>query len=215
MRINYVAVLSIMGFMAAHGYSLEDGAILVRAARNAIELSIRSPRFDLNSIRRAMSGFTQDYDLTVSLYYYPTNESRGSFGVLMHGRQVGKVLVDHALSAAFNDARHVPVSDRDIDDIVVEVCITSKPVLLKSISRRRAIKAGREGVILRYGTHMSVVTPEEARSKGWNAEQMLEHACAVAGISKHHWKQPNVRLYKFEVQMFKETSPNGEIVEVR
>ena len=43
-------------------------------------------------------------------------------------------------------------------------------------------------------------------------EEFLEHACQKAGLDKNAWKEKSTKISKFQGVIFKEESPNGNIV---
>ena len=67
--------------------------------------------------------------------------------------------------------------------------------------------------MLHYGFKMSVLMPEEAVRNNWGAKRFLEEACVKAGLHAGYWTQPKVKMYSFEVQTFREESPDGRVAE--
>ncbi len=197
-------------------YTISEGEMLVKAARNTIELAIRSPKFNRDVILGALKGFDEEYGVFVTLKHYPTETLRGCIGFPRPVEKVRNEIVDAALAAAFEDPRFVPVSHKELDELIVEVSILSKPVAMKSRSPAgiRRLKMGRDGTIIEYGLYSGLLLPEVAVEQGWNREQLLDGTCEKAGLPVGYWKQPNVKLYKFETQVFTEETPNGKIVEV-
>ncbi len=200
-----------------HIYTLEQGKELVRAARNTIELAARSPRFDREVVRSSLRGFGEKYGVFVTLKHYPTEVLRGCIGFPRPVESVRNEIVDAAFAAAFEDPRFVPVSHKEIDELIVEVSILSEPVAIKSRSPAgiRRLKIGRDGTIIEYGLYSGLLLPVVAVEHGWDREQLLEGTCEKAGLPPGYWKQPNVKLYKFETQVFTEETPSGSVVEIK
>ncbi len=198
-------------------YTLEQGKELVKAARSTIELAARSPRFKRELVRSSLKSFDEKYGVFVTLKHYPTETLRGCIGFPKPVESVRMELVDAAFAAAFEDPRFVPVSHKELDELIVEVSILSEPIAVKSRSPAglRRLKIGRDGVIIEYGLYSGLLLPEVAVEQKWDKEQLLDGACEKAGLPTGYWKQPNVKLYKFETQVFTEETPSGNVVELK
>lgn len=198
-------------------YTLEQGKELVKAARSTIELAARSPRFKRELVRSSLKSFDEKYGVFVTLKHYPTETLRGCIGFPKPVESVRMELVDAAFAAAFEDPRFVPVSHKELDELIVEVSILSEPIAVKSRSPAglRRLKIGRDGVIIEYGLYSGLLLPEVAVEQKWDREQLLDGACEKAGLPTGYWRQPNVKLYKFETQVFTEETPSGNVVELK
>lgn len=196
-------------------YTLEQGAELVKAARATIELYIKNPHFDKSIIQRHTKEFDDRYGIFVTLMHYPTNELRGCIGFLYGSSKIGESIVDAAIDAAFEDPRFVSVSIYELNELIIEVNILSelKNLGKTAASRKNNLVIGRDGLVVEYGMYRGLLLPDVATEQNFSKEEFLEAVCEKAGISKDYWMQPNVKLYKFETQIFREEEPNGKIVE--
>ena len=200
-----------------HIYGAEEGAELVKAARNSIELYLMTPRFDKSLVKRTISKFNERYGVFVTLEHYPTKELRGCIGFPTAVAPVSESIVEAAIAAAFEDPRFVPVSKAELDELSVEISILSEPVAVGGDARKRkkGIVVGRDGLIIEYGVYGGLLLPIVAVEQKWDEEKFLEQVCVKAGLHTNYWAQPNVKLYKFETQVFKEEKPGGKVVEVK
>jgi uncharacterized protein (TIGR00296 family) len=200
-----------------HVYGENDGAELVRAARNAIELYLISRHFDRNVVKKSVSRFNQRHGIFVTLEHYPTKELRGCIGFPRAVAPIGESVVEAAIAAAFEDPRFVPVSNVELDELSVEVSILSNPVPIEGTAKKRKtnIKVGRDGLIVEYGLYSGLLLPIVAVEQRWNEEQFLEEVCVKAGLQANYWSQPNVKLLRFETQVFREETPKGKVIEVK
>ena len=199
-----------------HLYSAKQGAELVKAARNSIELFIINPHFDKKLVVDSISHLGEKHGVFVTLEYYPTKELRGCIGFPTAVAPLNESVVDAAIAAAFEDPRFVPVSKRELDDLIVEISVLSKPELIKGGSRNRlkSIKVGRDGLIVEYGMYSGLLLPIVAVDQHWGKKEFLEQACIKAGLSSEYWSQPNVNVYSFQTQVFREDTPLGNVSEV-
>ncbi|MGC8652294.1 MAG: TIGR00296 family protein [Candidatus Micrarchaeia archaeon] len=199
-----------------HVYNIEEGRTLVRVARNAIELYIRNPHFDKRVVESSIEQFNDYYGVFVTLEHYPTKTLRGCIGFPKAIGPIKSSLLDAALGAAFDDPRFVPVSVHELDSLVVEVSILSEPKELEKDFKKRldGIEVGRDGLLIEYGFYSGLLLPIVPVEEKWNKEQFLEETCIKAGLPVSYWKRADVKLYKFETQIFREEEPGGNVREV-
>ncbi len=199
-----------------HKYSLDEGRRLVNAVRNAIELSLRMPNFDKSIVYKDVSDLQYKDGVFVTIEHYPTGSLRGCIGFPRGTEHVGMGAIDAALSSAFGDPRFIPLSNKELEHIVIEVSLLTEPkeITGKAELRSRKIKIGRDGIIIKYGFYEGLLLPIVAVEQGWTSAKFLEEACVKAGINPGMWKQPTVKVFRFETQVFKEERPEGRVIEV-
>ena len=198
-------------------YTLKEGEKLVKAARNAIELYIKSPRFEKGMIEKTLSEFNEKAGVFVTIDHYPTMSLRGCIGYFKAIGPVKRLLVEAAIAAATEDPRFIPLSVGELNDVVIEVSILSEPQQLKGTPEeiKKEIKIGREGLLIEYGYYSGLLLPIVAVEEKWSVEKFLENVCIKAGLHPHMWKRSDITLYKFQTQVFREEEPNGKIVEIK
>jgi uncharacterized protein (TIGR00296 family) len=201
-----------MGF-----YSLEEGEELVRAARNAIELSIISQNLDKEIIEKKLNKFDQKHGVFVTIYHYPTRTLRGCIGFMEGIGPIKRLIVDAAIGAAAEDPRFVPISHLEFEHMIIEVSILSKTerIIGEPQEIKEQVKIGRDGLVIEYGYHKGLLLPIVAVDQRWYPEEFLENVCIKAGLPDHMWKQHDIFLYRFSTQVFREVEPRGKIEEVR
>ena len=197
-------------------FSVEEGEKLVREARNSIELFISSPIFNIKLIERRLSEFDDETGIFVSIEHYPTGSPRGRMGFLRPIGKIKRMLPEAAIAASTEDPKHVPISHLEFDEMVVEVSLLTRPMKIagKAEDIKKAIKIGRDGLMLKYGYNSNVILPMEAIDKGFGIEELLNELCVGAGLEKHLWKSHDVAIYKFHSQTFKEAAPHGLVREL-
>ncbi len=198
-------------------YTLEEGKLLVQAARSAIELYIKNPKFDKAIVEKELVKFRQRHGVFVTLYYHPSEQLRGCVGFPRSVSTVGHDIVEAALAAAFEDPRFVPMSANELDETAIEVSILSDPVPLKGSAKTRLknVVVGKDGLIIEYGIYSGLLLPIVAVEQKWDAERFLREVCVKAALPETYWTQANVNLYKYETQVFREERPNGSVIEVK
>jgi uncharacterized protein (TIGR00296 family) len=198
-------------------YSVDDGSMLVKAARNTIELYLKSPKFSRYMIEKYLKGFESSSGVFVTLEHHPTMTLRGCIGFPNPVGPLKKLLIEAAIGAAFEDPRFAPLSEQELGETVVEVSVLTKPELIDQSSasgRMKEIKVGRDGLMIKYGYKTGLLLPIVAVQELWNKEEFLKNLCLKAGLAEDAWKRPEIDLYKFSTQVFKEKEPAGAVEEV-
>lgn len=202
--------------MGTKSYSLRDGERLVKAARQAIELQILSPRFKPEMVDRYLEDFHEERGVYVTIEHYPTGVMRGSMG-FSSPLPIKHSLVDAAIAAASDDPRFVSVSHMEFEHMVVEVSILSRSIRIKAKKAeeiKREIELGKDGLMIESGYQRAVILPKLPLQNGWGKDELLENLCTAADLPKHCWKNPGVKLQKFSCQVFRESAPGGSVEEV-
>ena len=202
-----------------HVLSLDEGEELVSAARRVIGGYLDNrERFDPERIAFNLHkpSFGKRLGVFVTLSHFPTGELRGCVGYKRPTNRLGYELVYAALSAAFGDPRFVPISHKELEHLTIEISLISEPVPLpkKPTMRARAVRIGRDGLVAEYGIYSGLLLPQVAVENSMDADEFLEEVCRKANLPGEYWKQPNIRIYKFETQIFKEEAPNGKVTEI-
>lgn len=201
-----------------HVLNINVGIELVKAARASIELYLKNPNFDKKLVLDSLKGkeFDEMQGIFVTLFHYPTNTLRGCIGFPEPITTLKESVIDAALAAAFDDPRFVPVSHKELDELVIEVSVLTNPIKMHRDWRRRqnSVVIGKDGLIVEYGLYKGLLLPDVATEYNFTPKKFLEEVCIKANIPKEYWKQPKVKIYKFETQIFKEEAPCGEITKV-
>lgn len=193
-------------------FSLAQGKKLVKAAREAATSKLEGKPFELK-------GFEEPAGVFVTIHSYPENELRGCIGYPEPIFPLKKALAEAAKAAASSDPRFVPILEEELEKVVFEVSVLTKPELIKVKTPegyKKEIKIGTDGLVAEQGRYRGLLLPQVAPEWGWNVEEFLSHTCEKAGLPFEAWKNlSSVKIYKFQSQIFKEKKPKGEIVEAK
>lgn len=122
-----------------------------------------------------------------------------------------------ALNSALEDPRFPPVKADELDSILVEISVLTKPEEIIVEDRAKLpnlISVGQDGLIIHgKGWHRGLLLPQVASEQGWNAEEFLKGCCQKAGMPPTCYFDSDVKIFKFQAQIFSETAPKGKIVE--
>lgn len=190
---------------------LEDGIKAVKYARNVIESHVKNEEFD-----KSLEGeiFDENHGAFVTINTYPDKMLRGCIGIPEPIMPLKNALKEAAISAC-HDPRFPSLKEEELDKIVIEVSILTKPELIKvdkPIEYPKHIEVGKDGLIIEKGLYRGLLLPQVATEYNWNSEEFLNETCMKAGLSPACWLDEGVKVYKFQAEIFEEVEPRGKII---
>jgi len=192
--------------------NLDEGKKAVVFARKIIEQKVKNNKIlfsDLNGV------FDEKQGAFVTIHSYPEHDLRGCIGIPLPVMSLKDAIVEGARSAT-RDPRFPPLDKDELDSIVIEVTVLSKPELIKVNQPKdytKNIKIGRDGLIVEQGFYKGLLLPQVPVEQGWDIEEFLSHSCMKAGLMPDAWYDKNIKISRFSGQIFTEVTPNGEIKE--
>ena len=94
-----------------------------------------------------------------------------------------------------------PLGPEELSELQVAVFALEPP---HRIADPRAVRIGREGLVVQRGFHRGTLLPKVAVEHGWDAEEFLKHTCLKAGLPPRAWEEPGVEVEVFEAEEFGE-----------
>ncbi len=189
-----------------------DGVLLVKTARQAVTEFLSNG----NQIRlEAELEKKFSFDSGVFVTLNKPDGLRGCIGFPMPEKKLSHAIIEGAIAAATEDPRFPPVTTKELDDITFEVTVLTPPMEIDvsdPMEYLTKIKVGRDGLIVRHSFYSGLLLPQVPGEYGWSVEEFLQHACHKAGLEKDFWKSGKAKIEKFEGIVFKEETPNGEVV---
>jgi hypothetical protein len=195
--------------------SLEEGIKAVELARNTIERYVKN---GMPSSSPDIGGvFEEKQGVFVSLHTHPEHELRGCIGIPLPVMPLKEAIIESATSAT-KDPRFPPLTTKELDRVIVEVTILTKPELIKIDHPKdylSKIEIGRDGLIVEQGLYKGLLLPQVPVEQGWGKEDFLSHTCMKAGLLPDAWVDKNTKISKFSGQIFTEVEPRGKVKEKR
>lgn len=198
--------------------SLEQGKFLVKLARQAIATAlysneVLSPPVDVDEVLKERRG------VFVTLHEQLEGEKalRGCIGIPYPVKPLIEATIESALNAAFRDPRFPPLEADELDKIIVEVSVLTPPQIIEVSDPKEYpahIVIGRDGLLVESEWQRGLLLPQVAVEHGFDAVNFLDQTCLKAGLPKDAWRRGKVKVYAFQSQIFTETEPGGEVVEV-
>ena len=189
-----------------------DGVFLVKTARQAVtEFLSNGNRIKLEAEYEKKFSFNSGVFVTLN----KPDGLRGCIGFPMPEKKLSCAIIEGAIAAATEDPRFPPVTTKELDGITFEVTVLTPPVEIDvsdPVEYLSKIKVGRDGLIIRHSFYSGLLLPQVPGEYGWSVEEFLQHTCHKAGLEKDFWKSGKAKIEKFEGIVFKEETPNGEVV---
>jgi AmmeMemoRadiSam system protein A len=184
--------------------TLEEKQTLLRLARQALELGVRSeklPPLDMDSITpRLRADGASFVTLTAR------GNLRGCIGALEAYQPLAEDVREHAVAAALDDYRFPPVQVGELNGIQIEVSRLTAPVPLEYASPEELpakLRPGVDGVILRDGSRRATFLPQ-VWEKLPEAENFLDNLCHKMGAAPNLWRYKHLEVLIYQVEEFHE-----------
>ncbi|UCE11657.1 MAG: TIGR00296 family protein [Candidatus Thorarchaeota archaeon] len=200
----------------SHEYSDEEGILLVKLARDAVENFVKTgvkidvPQ-DISMKLKEMSGVF----VTLNSVNADGVSLRGCIGRPYPNQPLVEATVDSALDAAVNDPRFPPVTGKELDAILVDLSVLTPPKKIEYSNPEELlslVKIGRDGLIVSKGKARGLLLPQVPVDWGWSVQEFLEHTCNKAWLPKDAWRDPDTEFMSFQAEIFGEESPGGNII---
>lgn len=198
--------------------SIEEGTRVVRLARASLSaaLGVASGAERLRSLERdPPPSFDGARGAFVTLRRHPGGALRGCIGFPLPILPLAQAVREAAVSAGTQDPRFPAVRAAELTALTFEVSVLSVPVPVPRGPPEeivRAVRVGRDGLIVDGYGASGLLLPQVAPEQGWSSEELLKGTCEKAGLPPGAWRDPRVKIRRFEAEVFAERSPDGDVV---
>jgi hypothetical protein len=128
---------------------------------------------------------------------------RGCIGTLTEDKPLVEDVAWHAFAAAFEDPRFPSLSEREFDELAIEISILGQPESLPAGSEAELLsklRVGVDGLILKEGPRRATFLPSVWESLP-DPREFLAHLKMKAGLSPHHWSD-HLRFERYTTTSF-------------
>jgi|SRR5687767_967521 uncharacterized protein (TIGR00296 family) len=196
-------------------FTLKDGQHLVNVARDIVERLFDDRRPSLEPLIQT----NVEAGVFVSIHDCSTGENilRGCVGFPLPRGEFCSSLEEAAIAAATQDPRFSPISKEELGKVIFEVSVLNRPELIsvaKPTDYLTMVKIGVDGLILSWGEHSSLLLPQVALEFNWTVDEFLSNLCDKAGLTPDMWMNKDVKIYKFNCVIFRESKPRDGIYQV-
>ena len=177
------------------GLSEQEKKILHHIAKMVIENKVKGktvPEFNVDSpiLKENRGAF-----VTIQ----KKGQLRGCIGYIEGRGPLYRTVVEMAEAAAFRDPRFMPVNERELPDLDIEISVLTP---LKKVTDVNEIEVGKHGIYIKKGWNSGLLLPQVATEYGWDRQTFLEHTCNKAGLPSNAWKDKNTEIYIFSADIF-------------
>jgi len=193
-------------------FSKEEGRDAVKIARNVIEKYVKNEEEVIKDYPEKFKGKSGVF---VTINTYPKKDLRGCIGYPEPVMPLIDAIIDSAKNACM-DPRFPPLDANELNRVVIEVSLLTKPELIKTDNPKNypeKIKIGRDGLIAESGFYRGLLLPQVPVEWKWDKETFLSHTCMKAGLTPDAWLDKRTKIYSFQAQVFSEETPKGKIKE--
>ncbi len=193
----------------------DQGALIVKAARKAIVDYFRTGTVSIADLPDGLD-FECGVFVTLKKHSARGEKLRGCIGYPEPIYRLSRGLSKSSVSAAVSDPRFSPVQETELEGLIVEVTLLSKPEEVSHIDRSQLpslIDIGKHGLIIEKGIHKGLLLPQVPVEEEWDPEEFLSYCCLKAGLPPDEWLDRGTSVFVFTGRVFRELEPKGEIVE--
>lgn len=181
----------------------EDRAFLLRLARESLTRAVRGER--TRGMARTLAADAPKATLAkmgafVTLNDKTTGALRGCIGEILPMRPLVEAVAERAVDSALHDPRFMPVTERELANLRVEVSALTPP---KPVASWKDIVLGRDGMTLEKNGHFAVFLPQVAPEQGWDLATTLSYLSQKAGLSSDAWRE-GAKFETFQAEVFHE-----------
>lgn len=181
----------------------EEKEILIGIARESIQSAILKEKFapmdlDNMSVRLRELGV-----VFVTLTHH--NQLRGCIGALEPYQPLAEDVREHAVAAATNDFRFIPIQPEELQDLTIEIsCLTiPMPVEYETPSELvELFRLNKEGVVLKDGYRRATFLPQ-VWEKIHNPAEFLSQLCQKMGAPPDLWMRKHLDVFTYQVEEFR------------
>ena len=178
-----------------------QGKKLLRLARNSIKYHFQGKELSYAPEHRE---FKEEQGVFVTLTKH--GDLRGCIGFPYPIKSLSDAIVEAAKAAAFQDTRFMPLQEKELPIIKIEISVLTVPqeIHIKGPDILKEIKIGEDGLIIQFSGFSGLLLPQVAKEHKWNALQFIEATCHKAGLTNNAWLNPQCHIFKFQAQIFSE-----------
>jgi len=134
---------------------------------------------------------------------------RGCIGGLQAAIPLALDVREHALAAATEDYRFLPVQPEEVAELEIEVSVLTEPRALEYTSPQdllNQLRPGIDGIILSSGLRRATFLPQ-VWEKVPDPPTFLSMLCEKAGLRENAWRVGGLQVATYQVESFHEVQP--------
>ncbi|AAY80162.1 TIGR00296 family protein [Sulfolobus acidocaldarius] len=212
--------MSLEQLVTINDLNVDIGKQLIKIARDSIKNRFKLVNLNLDEYKNPVLNKRGLAFVTIEKIEDERTSLRGCIGYVEAVAPLKEIVSKAAVAAAFSDPRFPPLSKSELNDILIEVTILTKPEEISVKDRWKLpsfINVGEDGLIVEYGIMYSgLLLPQVASEYCWDSETFLAETCIKAGLKPDCWLNERVKIKKFNGLIYREINKNtDEIIVLR
>jgi hypothetical protein len=194
--------------------STEEGTAAVALARRTLDAAVSGKQIAARSFSQGTFSDLRGVFVTINLADPAPEKLRGCIGFPYPMKPLGEAIQEATVAAATEDPRFPSVSKGELDHVVVEVSILTKPTPIDAPRRQdlpSRVRIGTDGLIISRFGQSGLLLPQVATEFGMDEIEFLSQACMKAGLPPDSWLDRETDVQAFQAEIFAETSPRGRV----
>lgn len=181
-----------VAYLEAHEFSPSERRILLEIAHSAIRAAFEEREIVCENPPPHLA---EQRGVFTTLY--SGGELRGCVGYVFPAMPLVQAVAETAKSAAFGDARFLPVTREEVETLKVSLSVLSglRPI------RAEEVEVGRHGLLISMAGRRGLLLPQVPVEHHWDRDTFLEQTCHKAGLPAHAWRQ-GAAIEAFTAEVF-------------
>jgi len=198
--------------------SLEDGEAAVALARQTLDAHVSGAVANSRPPSPGALSEQRGVFVTLNLASASVEERlRGCIGFPHPVKKLEEAIREATVAAASQDPRFPPITKSELDAVVIEVSILTRPEVIK-VSRPQDLPArvriGTDGLIVSRSYFSGLLLPQVATEFNLDQTEFLSQACMKAGLPPDSWLDGETEVQAFQAEVFAESNPRGRVIRV-
>jgi AmmeMemoRadiSam system protein B/AmmeMemoRadiSam system protein A len=193
--VGYVAAALVIEPVSEEFHlSEQDKKELLRLAYDTVNLYIKENK--VPEYKPQSDNLSQNCGAFVTLKKH--GKLRGCIGFIEPLFPLHQAVMQASIYAACRDARFLPVTPDELDDLKVEISVLTP---LKKIANPNSVIVGKHGLVIAKDGKRGLLLPQVAVENSWTRQTFLEQASLKAGLPENAWRS-GAEIYVFEAIVF-------------
>jgi AmmeMemoRadiSam system protein B/AmmeMemoRadiSam system protein A len=182
------------------GLSQAEQKLLLELARSTLQSYLKNTQIPQQKENQFSAYPKLAENLGVFVTLRKKGELRGCIGSIIGVEPLYRSVMANAVHAAVDDPRFPPLRQKELESVEIEISVMTP---LQPLTDFRAIRLGKDGVIIRDGRAQAVFLPQVAVETRWNLDQFLGNLCLKAGLERDAYhRSRSMQFYVFQAQVF-------------
>lgn len=186
--------------------SSQEKDVLLKIAREAIQYATEGRDIPVLDLSQYSEILQDDGASFVTLNRKTDGQLRGCIGALEAYQPLVLDVQYHAVAAALEDYRFLPVTSSEVPNLKIEISRLTPPIPVNYSNPgdlSKLIKPGVDGVIIRDGFRKATFLPQVWEQLP-NPEDFLDHLCGKMGTHSDLWRRKELEVSVYQVEEFHE-----------